>query len=327
MCAVLTLIRTTLLVALSMSAIEVSSLQKAYGQLQAVDGISFSVKQGEVFSLLGPNGAGKTTTIEILEGLRERDKGDVKVLGLDPWRSGYELHKRIGVIPQGFRFVDYATPKEAINYYADLFGVKVDPVAILKRVILEDSANVYFSRLSGGQKQKMGLALSLVNSPQLVFLDEPTTGLDPQARRAVWDVIRNLKSEGISVLLTTHYLDEAEALADTVAIMNKGKIITSGTPEEIIAKHGSGERLRIRGEKRLFDYLRKNTGLDVQYLQEGLISISIRQKKDVLAALETMERSDLEWGDLVMQRDTLEDVFVRLVGSKIDLESGEERQK
>jgi ABC-2 type transport system ATP-binding protein len=221
--------------------IEVSSLKKAYGSLQAVDGVSFSVDEGEVFSLLGPNGAGKTTTIEILEGLREQDAGEVKVLGLDPWKQGYELHKKIGVIPQGFKFVDYATPKEAINYYADLFGVKVDADAILKKVILDDSANVYFSRLSGGQKQKVGLALSLVNDPELVFLDEPTTGLDPQARRAVWEVIRTLKGEGRSVLLTTHYLDEAEELADIVAIMNHGKIIASGTPAEIIARDGSGK--------------------------------------------------------------------------------------
>ena len=224
-----------------MANIEVSSLKKAYGSLQAVDGISFSVDEGEVFSLLGPNGAGKTTTIEILEGLREQDAGEVKVLGLDPWKQGYDLHRKIGVIPQGFKFVDYATPKEAVNYYADLFGVKVDADAILKRVILDDSANVYFSRLSGGQKQKVGLALSLVNDPELVFLDEPTTGLDPQARRAVWEVIRTLKGEGRSVLLTTHYLDEAEELADIVAIMNHGKIIASGTPPEIIARHGSGK--------------------------------------------------------------------------------------
>jgi ABC-2 type transport system ATP-binding protein len=224
-----------------LATIEVSSLEKSYGSLKAVNGISFTVSEGEVFSLLGPNGAGKTTTIEILEGLRERDGGDVKVLGRDPWKEGYALHERIGVIPQGFKFVDYATPREAIKYYADLFGVEVDADAILRRVILEDSANVYFSKLSGGQKQKVGLALALVNDPQLVFLDEPTTGLDPQARRAVWEVIRKLKSEKRSVLLTTHYLDEAQELSDTVAIMNKGTVIATGTPAEIIARHGSGK--------------------------------------------------------------------------------------
>lgn len=194
-----------------MSAIEVNALEKSYGHLKAVDGISFSVAQGEIFSLLGPNGAGKTTTIEILEGLRRLDKGDVKVMGLDPWTHGYELHKKIGVIPQGFRFFDKSTPKESINYYASLFDVKVDAEKILDEVILRDSEKMVFENLSGGQKQKMGLALALVNNPELLFLDEPTTGLDPQARRAMWDVIRSLKKQGKSILLTTHYLEEAES--------------------------------------------------------------------------------------------------------------------
>jgi ABC-2 type transport system ATP-binding protein len=251
-----------------LSAIEVTSLKKAYGPLQAVDSISFGVNKGEVFSLLGPNGAGKTTTIEILEGLRERDGGDVKVLGLDPWKSGGELHEKIGVIPQGFKFVDYATPKEAIRYYAALFGVKADADTILRKVILEDSENVYFSKLSGGQKQKVGLALALVNDPELFFLDEPTTGLDPQARRAVWEVIRNLKSEGKTVLLTTHYLEEAEELADGVAIMNKGKIIASGTPAELIERYGSGEEIMVRKRESLEDVFvklvgREDAGVDI----------------------------------------------------------------
>ncbi|MDA4118627.1 MAG: ABC transporter ATP-binding protein [Thaumarchaeota archaeon] len=305
-----------------MSAIEVTSLKKAYGSLQAVDSISFSVKEGQVFSLLGPNGAGKTTTIEILEGLRERDGGDVKVLGYDPWKKGYELHTKIGVIPQGFKFVDYATPKEAIKYYADLFGVQVDADAILRKVILEDSANVYFTRLSGGQKQKVGLALALVNNPQLVFLDEPTTGLDPQARRAVWDVIRNLKSEGRSVLLTTHYLEEAEELADVVAIMNHGKIITSGTPAEIIARHGSGEMVRVRSDQWLVDYLKKAIPtIPVEYHSEsGIINILVRRKEDSLSALEAIERSGYDWSDLSIQRESLEDVFVKLVGTEAAVE-------
>jgi len=245
------------------SAIEVTSLKKHYGQLKAVDDISFSVEQGDIFSLLGPNGAGKTTTVEILEGLRQKDAGDVRVLGLDPWKEGYALHRRIGVIPQGFRFFDKSTPIEAVRYYSDLFNAKADPEKIIKEVTLDDSENVIFENLSGGQKQKVGLALALVNSPELLFLDEPTTGLDPTARRTMWAVIRSLKREGRSILLTTHYLEEAQILADKVAIMNRGKIIAAGSPEELINKYGSGKRQ-------------------------------------------------------VMVSDTLEDVFVKLVGSPIE---------
>jgi ABC-2 type transport system ATP-binding protein len=302
---------------MSPPSIEVSSLKKAYGSLQAVDSISFTVNEGEVFSLLGPNGAGKTTTIEILEGLREKDSGDVKVLGLNPWKDGDALHKKIGVIPQGFTFLPYITPKEAVNYYASLFGLKADADQILRTVILEDSASSYFMRLSGGQKQKMGLALSLVNTPSLVFLDEPTTGLDPQARRAVWDVIRNLKHEGIGVLLTTHYLEEAEELADTVAIMDHGKIITSGSPREIIARHGTGERLRVSGEEQLAEYLKKNSSLRVEYT-DGEVIVHLQGKEDALKTIELIERSGLAYEDLSIRQDSLEDVFIRLVGKPID---------
>ncbi len=301
-----------------MSAIEVSSLQKAYGQLRAVDGISFSIKQGEVFSLLGPNGAGKTTTIEILEGLRQRDKGDVNVLGVDPWTNGYALHKKLGIIPQGFTFFPKATPREAILYYADLFGVKANPDEILKKVVLDDAIKTYFEDLSGGQKQKVGLALSLVNEPELLFLDEPTTGLDPQARRAVWEIIRGLKKEGRTIMLTTHYLEEAEVLADRVAIMNKGRIVAVGTPGEIIAQHGSSERLEVRGDRKLADFLRKDTGLDVEFDGNNLVSVPIREKHDAVVALESMDRSGLGWTDLKTRRDSLEDIFIKLVGFLIE---------
>ena len=251
-----------------MSAIEVSSLKKHYGQLRAVDDISFSVMPGEIFSLLGPNGAGKTTTVEILEGLRQRDSGEVKVLGMDPWRQGYGLHLKIGVIPQGFRFFDKSTPREAIKYYADLFNVKVDPDQILREVILDDSKNVIFENLSGGQKQKLGLALALVNSPELLFLDEPTTGLDPQARRNMWDVIRELKKQGRTILLTTHYLEEAQLLANKVAIMNKGKIIAAGSPLELIEKYGSGKR-QVMVSDTLEDVFVKLVGAPIE--EEGNI--------------------------------------------------------
>lgn len=307
-----------------MIPVEVSSVKKYYGDINAVDGVSFSVNEGEVFALLGPNGAGKTTLIEIMEGLRKRDGGTVKVLDLDPWESGNVLHRRIGVIPQDFTFFDKANPREAIEYYADLFGVSVDAEDILREVVLDDSANVLFENLSGGQKQKMGLALALVNSAELLFLDEPTTGLDPNARRAIWDVIRGLKSKGKTVILTTHYLDEAEQLSDRVAIMNHGHIVAMGTSDEIIEAHGSGERLEIHGTEELAAYLKANTKLKVQHNGKGVISIAINQKHDALAALTAIEESGLEWRDLHTRRDSLDDVFIKLVSGRID-EKGEIR--
>jgi ABC-2 type transport system ATP-binding protein len=306
-----------------MLPIEVSSLKKHYGNLKAVDGISFTVNPGEVFGLLGPNGAGKTTTIEIMEGLRERDGGDVKVLGFDPWKNGYQLHKKIGVIPQEFTFFEKTTPREAIIYYADLFNVKINPDEILKEVLLEESAKVNFDSLSGGQKQKTGLALSLVNSPELLFLDEPTTGLDPNARRAIWEVIRGLKAKGKTIILTTHYLDEAQQLADRVAIMDHGKIVAMGTTEEIIEQHGSGERLEIHGDEKLADYIKANTDLQVEYNSaKREIFITLRKKIDALAALAAAEQSGMEWGQIQTSQDSLDDVFVKLVSEPVG-EQGE----
>jgi len=306
---------------LSINPIEISSLKKYYGNIKAVDGITFSVKQGEIFGLLGPNGAGKTTAIEIMEGLRKRDAGDVKVLGLDPWKEGHKLHKKIGVIPQDFTFFEKITPREAIIYYANLFGTKTNIDQILTEVLLEDSADVLFENLSGGQKQKTGLALALVNSPELLFLDEPTTGLDPNARRVIWEVIRGLKAKGNTIILTTHYLDEAQQLSDRVAIMDHGQIATMGTVDKIIEQHGSKERLEIVGSKELANYITENTNLAVNY-QQGVVTVKLKQKIDALAALAAAEQSKLDWGEIHTRRDSLDDVFIKLVSGKVD-ESGE----
>ena len=299
-----------------MSVIETIDLRKSYGSLAAVKGISFDVKNGEIFSILGPNGAGKTTTIEILEGLRSKDSGDVRVLGLDPWKNGYDLHKKIGVIPQGFRFFDKATPKEAITYYSDLFGIKTDAARILEEVILDDAKDIYFENLSGGQKQKVGLALSLVNNPDLLFLDEPTTGLDPQARRAVWQVIENLKMAGRSIVLTTHYLEEAEQLADRVAIMDHGEIIATGSPNEIVQKFGAQERIKLVGTRELADYIKSRSNFDLNYDNtSSQIEIKINDKSDAIAAFRLIDESNLNWSDLTTERDSLEDIFIKLIGN------------
>jgi ABC-2 type transport system ATP-binding protein len=294
-------------------AIEVHGLIKRYGDLAAVNGIDFEVPVGSVFAFLGPNGAGKTTTTEILEGLRKKTEGEVRVLGLDPWTDGYALHRRVGVIPQDFRFFEKITPKEGIEYYASLFGTHPDPHELLGRVALSDKADARFDTLSGGQKQKFGLALSLTNNPEICFLDEPTTGLDPQARRVIWEVIRTLRSEGRTVFLTTHYLEEAELLADQVAIIHHGRIIASGTPNEIIRTRGRPQRLVLQAAPGLADYLRAKAGVEA-VAHDGRVEVPLLEKGDAARILNSVETSGMPWDGFTTAQDTLEDVFVRLVG-------------
>lgn len=290
----------------------VDHLEKTYGKLHAVDGIDFSVRSGEVFSFLGPNGAGKSTTVEILEGLRPRTGGEVRVLGLDPWTELDRLKRRIGVIPQDFHFFPKLSPREAIRLYASLFGLRVDADELLAAVELSDKAHAYYDSLSGGQRQKVGVALSLVNDPEVCFLDEPTTGLDPRARRSIWEVIRRLKSEGRTVFLTTHYLEEAQQLADRIAIIDHGRIIATGAPDEIIARYGRPERLRIVGEPALADRLAAS-GLTVERRNDA-VEIELGSKAEALRILETVASSGLRWESFSTRSDTLEDVFIRLVG-------------
>ncbi len=292
--------------------ISVDLLEKTYGRLHAVDGIDFTVQSGEVFSFLGPNGAGKSTTVEILEGLRSRSAGDVRVLGYDPWTELERLKRRIGVIPQDFHFFPKLSPREAIRLYASLFGLRVDVEELLSEVELTDKADDFYDTLSGGQQQKVGVALSLVNDPEVCFLDEPTTGLDPRARRSIWEVIRRLKSEGRTVFLTTHYLEEAEQLADRIAIIDHGRIIATGAPDEIIARFGRPERLRIVGEAALADRLAAS-GVNV-VRGNGTVEIELRSKAEALRILDTVASSGLRWESFSTRSDTLEDVFIRLVG-------------
>ncbi|MGP8145770.1 MAG: ATP-binding cassette domain-containing protein [Thermoplasmata archaeon] len=292
--------------------VEVAHLQKTYGKLRAIDDISFAVRQGEVFSFLGPNGAGKSTTVEILEGVRSASAGEVRVLGLDPWTHLDRLKRRIGVIPQDFHFFPKLTPREALELYARLFEVRADVDEILARVELSDKADDHYDTLSGGQHQKVGVALALVNDPELCFLDEPTTGLDPRARRSIWDVIRRLRREGRTVFLTTHYLEEAQQLSDRIAIIDKGKIIAAGSPDEIISRYGRPERLRIVGEPALADRLAA-LGLRVERGDDG-VEVELGSKGDALRILETVAASGLRWDSFSTRTDTLEDVFIQLVG-------------
>ena len=294
------------------NAIEISKLVKLYGSVRAVDGIDCQIRSGEVFSFLGPNGAGKTTTVEILEGLRPRSSGEVRVLGLDPWTQLDDLRRRIGVIPQDFHFFPKLTPREAVRLYANLFDVTTDADELLAQVELTDKADAHYDTLSGGQHQKLGVALALVNDPALCFLDEPTTGLDPRARRSIWDVIRRLRKDGRTVFLTTHYLDEAQKLSDRIAIINRGHIIAWGSPDEIISRYGRPERLRIVGEAKLAERLE---AMGLRVARDGdAVEVELGAKADALRILETVAASGLQWTGFSTRADTLEDVFIQLVG-------------
>ncbi|MGC8497222.1 MAG: ATP-binding cassette domain-containing protein [Thermoplasmata archaeon] len=291
--------------------ITVSSLVKKYGDFIAVNGIDFQIERGEVFSLLGPNGAGKTTTVEILEGVRKRTSGSVTVLGEDPEKSKSLIFK-VGILPQDFSFIYNSTPLEALNFYKKTMHASADIKEIMELVDLSEKINTPYQSLSGGQRQKLGLALSLVNDPEILYLDEPTSGLDPRARRNIWKVIENLKKKGKSILLTTHYLEEAELLAERVAIMNHGKIIDSGTPKEIVERHHENDRLIIRGGAEIENMI-KDAGFNA--VRDGAyIEVSLNDIKDSTTLINFLYDKKAKFEDFTLKRESLEDVFIKMVG-------------
>src|SRR5499427_3320805 len=231
---------------LGSAAIEVFNLTKRYGDVEALRGVSFEVEEGEVFGLLGPNGAGKTSTVEILEGMRTPDRGLARVCGLDPEKSGSEFKEQIGAVLQSTSLPDKIRVKEAIELFAKFYRRHVNTDDLLKRFQLEEKRTAFYSQLSGGQKQRLALAMALVNDPQVVFLDEPTAGLDPQVRREIYDIIEELRRSKKTVLLTTHYIEEAERLCDRVAIVDHGRVMALGTPRELKQKSAGTTRLEVR---------------------------------------------------------------------------------
>ena len=275
------------------AAISVHGLRKSYGDYEAVRGISFEIPEGEVFGLLGPNGAGKTTTIEILEGYRQRDAGEVDVLGFDPGRAGPAFRERIGVVLQQSQLWPTITVAETHRMFAGYYDRPRDVDEVIKLVGLEEKRDARVKTLSGGQKRRLDLGVALVGDPDLVFLDEPTTGFDPAARRAAWDMIRALRSLGKTILLTTHYLDEAEQLADRVAVLREGQIIREGTPAELTGATNETEvRYRQDGHEVVI-----HTTEPTRLLQE-------------LTAAALAEGREVE--GLQVRRPTLEDVYLSL---------------
>src|SRR5512144_3179522 len=240
-------------------AIDVESLTKRYGDLLAVNDISFHVRTGEVFAFLGPNGAGKTTTVEVIETIRTPTSGKVTLLGMDVTKKKHDIVPRIGVLPQGFSSFDRITVRETIQYYSRLFCcMNTDIDGLIELVNLKHKTKEQYKYLSGGLRQRLGIAIALVNDPEVVFLDEPTTGLDPRARHEVWKVLQGLKKEGKTVFLTTHYMEEAELLADTVAIISRGKIIAMGSPGELIENNAHYQVLTLKSvDEKAFAIARK----------------------------------------------------------------------
>jgi ABC-2 type transport system ATP-binding protein len=276
---------------MSAPAIEVSDLHKSYGATQAVRGLSFEVNQGEVFGLLGPNGAGKTTTVEILEGYRQRSAGQVRVLGHDPEVRDRRLQERVGIVLQSCGFYPRVTVREAVGHFAKAYPRPRDPAETIALVGLEEKADARANELSGGQRRRLDLALALVGDPELVFLDEPTTGFDPAARRTAWKAVQRLRDLGKTVLLTTHYLDEAQELADRVAIVQDGRMVAEGPPAEL----GSGNyRVSYVSE-----------GRRVTHETDDPTELLHRLTRDAVARGERLE-------GLEVKRATLEEVYLEL---------------
>jgi ABC-2 type transport system ATP-binding protein len=301
--------------------VEVDGLVKVYPpSVRAVDGVSFSIPKGKVFSILGPNGAGKTTTVEIIEGLRNPTSGKVVVLGTDIGKGYGPVRDRVGVLPQNFEPFDLLSPFEAVAYWADLFEVKMgksDVLEVLETVGLSERKKVMSKNLSGGEKRKLGIALSMINSPELLFLDEPTTGLDPRARRDLWRLIEDTKRKGTTVILTTHYLDEAEKLSDHVAIMHKGKIISEGTPQQLVARHGKKTAIVLvgAGKAGLADLSRRGIAATEM---DGDVIVSVDDPAQLRWMFAKLSSIEVQYKEMYTRRETLEDVFLHLIGSPME---------
>ena len=301
--------------------IKVENLVKVYGQIRAVDGISFEVKQGEVFGMLGPNGAGKTTTVEIIEGLRSLDSGTVTVLGMDASKASKAIKQRIGAQLQTPSLMPSLTVEELLGVFAGFYEKSLPTEELLEMLSLTESRNFLVKNLSGGQLQRLSVAMALVNDPEIAFLDEPTTGLDPQVRRGMWQVIEDMKAKGKTVFLTTHYMEEAERLCDRIAIVDHGKIIALDTPRGLINSNFKEQAIQFELEPRPYDEVllsfpgATNVATDLN----DIVIYTKDVPATMSAALKYAESNCTppQLKDLRVRRASLEDVFLKLTGRKI----------
>jgi ABC-2 type transport system ATP-binding protein len=315
-----------------MADIDVTGLVKRYGDVVAVDGLTFAVQKGEVFGMLGPNGAGKTTTLEIIEGLRLPDAGTVRVLGTDVLAHPETVKERIGVQLQATALPVFTKVREAVQLFAALYQRSRPVAEVIEEFSLGEKADAYTDKLSGGQMQRLSIALALVNDPDLVFLDEPTTGLDPQARLNIWTVIEGIRKRGKTVVLTTHYMEEAERLCDRVAVVDMGRIVALDTPRRLIADHAPGTTVEFATTPGLdIEFLSKVPGVE-HVVGDGRVRITTRSPETVLHTLldptapwapaegaggEADGDPDGAIRDLMVRHGTLEDVFLRLTGRSL----------
>ncbi|HEY2916955.1 MAG TPA: ABC transporter ATP-binding protein [Candidatus Limnocylindrales bacterium] len=296
--------------------IEVQDVHKAYGAVRAVDGVTFEVGRAEIFGLLGPNGAGKTTTMEMLEGLHAPDSGALRILGLDVTRQARAIKERIGVQLQTAALFPQLTVVELLDLFASFYQRRASTQGLLEALDLEEKRSAQSKTLSGGQRQRLSVALALVNDPEVVFLDEPTTGLDPAARRGLWDLILQLKGQGRTVLLTTHYLEEAEAICDRVAIMDHGKILDIGTSDELIGRRFTERAIQFDAIPALTDTIVASLPHVTKVTHENgsVLAYTPKVPETIAALLDSAQALGIEPDNLLVRRPTLEDVFLDLTG-------------
>lgn len=301
------------------SILQVENLFKRYGPVEAVRGVSFNVEEGEVFGLLGPNGAGKTTTVEILEGLRTPDGGRVSVCGLDPQRDSEELKHLIGAALQSTALPDKLRVMEALRLFASFYRKRRNPEELLKRFGLVEKRNAFYSQLSGGQKQRLALAMALVNDPKVLFFDEPTAGLDPQVRREIYDIILELRSDKKTIVMTTHYIEEAERLCNRVAIVDHGKVIAIGTPRELKQRSGDNTRIEVRLAKPESEgALKALEGVSECRVFNGSYVLQCpRPPQAIVSLVKHLESRGNELISLEIASPSLEDVFIELTGRRL----------
>lgn len=302
-----------------MPAIEVKELRKVYNNVPAVDAISFEVNEGEVFGLLGPNGAGKTTTVECIEGLRQPDGGTISVLGHTHIKDANRIKQQIGIQLQTTGLYPLHTVRELLDLFGSFYDKRLPAEDLIKMVSLEDKHDTRSKNLSGGQRQRLSLALALVNDPRLIFLDEPTTGLDPQSRRQMWNIVKELQARGKTILLTTHYMEEAQTLCDRVAVMDSGTIIALDSPQALIAEHFAMTAVEFEDRNSApMDVLCALPGVDRAGRDGGLVTLySTNVPRTMEGLLDAARQDQLHFDDLRVRSATLEDVFLKLTGRRI----------